>query len=131
MKHPIREMVTKRQLGIHSGIPSFCTASKLVIEAVLEQAKRFDDYALIEATSNQVNQFGGYTNMKSRDFADYVYKIADQIDFPREKVLLGGDHLGPLPWADLPAAEAALRRLWRRPHQRLLAALHGCLPASG
>ncbi len=106
MKHPIREMVTKRQLGIHSGIPSFCTASKIVIEAILEQAKRFDDYALIEATSNQVNQFGGYTNMTSKDFADYVYRIADKIDFPREKILLGGDHLGPLPWADLPAAEA-------------------------
>ena len=106
MKHPIREMVTKRQLGIHSGIPSFCTASKIVIEAVLEQAKRFDDYALIEATSNQVNQFKGYTNMNSQDFADYVYHIADKIDFPREKVLLGGDHLGPLPWADQPAAVA-------------------------
>ena len=106
MKHPIREMVTKRRLGIHSGIPSFCTASKIVIEAILEQAKRFDDYALIEATSNQVNQFGGYTNMTSFDFADYVYRIADKIDFPREKVLLGGDHLGPLPWADCPAAEA-------------------------
>ena len=106
MKNPIREMVIKRQLGIHSGIPSFCTASKIVIEAILEQAKRFDDYALIEATSNQVNQFGGYTNMTSKDFVDYVYHIADRINFPREKVLLGGDHLGPLAWADRPAAEA-------------------------
>ena len=104
--NPIREMVTKRQLGIHCGIPSFCTASKLVIEAILEQTKRFDDYALIEATSNQVNQFGGYTNMTPADFADYVYRIADKLEIPRERVLLGGDHLGPLAWADRPAAEA-------------------------
>ena len=38
MQNPIREMVTKRQLGIHCGVPSFCCANKLVIEAVLEQA---------------------------------------------------------------------------------------------
>ena len=59
MKNPIRDMVTKRQLGIHCGTPSFCCANKLVIEAILEQAKRFDDTVLIEATSNQVNQSGG------------------------------------------------------------------------
>lgn len=99
-------MVTKRQLGIHCGIPSFCSANRLVIEAILEQAQRFDDFAVIEATSNQVNQFGGYTNMKSADFRDYVYRIADRIGFSREKIVLGGDHLGPLPWADRPAAEA-------------------------
>ncbi|MGI6722066.1 MAG: class II D-tagatose-bisphosphate aldolase non-catalytic subunit [Anaerovoracaceae bacterium] len=106
MKNPIREMVTKRQLGIHSGIPDFCSADKLVIEAILEQALRFDDYAVIEATSNQVNQFGGYKKMKSEDFREYVYRIADRIGFSRDKVILGGDHLGPLPWADRPAAEA-------------------------
>ncbi|MCI8455438.1 MAG: class II D-tagatose-bisphosphate aldolase, non-catalytic subunit [Lachnospiraceae bacterium] len=106
MKHPIREMVAKRQVGIHCGIPSFCCASKLVIEAILEQAKRFDDTVLIEATSNQVNQYGGYTNMQPEDFKNFVYQIADKIEFSRDKVVLGGDHLGPLPWADLPAEEA-------------------------
>ncbi len=106
VQNPIREMVTKRRLGIHCGIPSFCSASKLVIEAILEQAQRFDDYALIEATANQVNQFGGYTNMQPKDFRDFVYRIADKINFSRSKIILGGDHLGPLPWADLPAEEA-------------------------
>ena len=106
MQNPIREMVTKRQLGIHCGVPSFCCANKLVIEAVLEQAKRFDDTVLIEATSNQVNQYGGYTNMRPKDFRNFVYQIADKIEFSREKIVLGGDHLGPLPWVDLPAAEA-------------------------
>lgn len=106
MKNPIRDMVTKRQLGIHCGVPSFCCANKLVIEAILEQAKRFDDTVLIEATSNQVNQFGGYTNMRPKDFRNFVYKIADKIGFEREKIILGGDHLGPLPWVDLPAKQA-------------------------
>ena len=104
--NPIRTMVTKRQLGIHCGVPSFCSADKIVIESVLEQAQRFDDFAVIEATSNQVNQFGGYKDMTSQDFKEYVYRIADKIGFDREKVILGGDHLGPLPWADRPAAEA-------------------------
>lgn len=104
--NPIRTMVTKRQLGIHCGVPSFCSADKIVIESVLEQAQRFDDFAVIESTSNQVNQFGGYKDMTSQDFKEYVYRIADKIGFDREKVILGGDHLGPLPWADRPAAEA-------------------------
>lgn len=106
MQNPLRDMVTKRQLGIHCGVPSFCCANKLVIEAILEQAKRFDDTVLIEATSNQVNQYGGYTNMRPKDFRNFVYQIADKIEFSRDKIVLGGDHLGPLPWADSPASEA-------------------------
>lgn len=109
MQNLLREMVTKRRLGIHCGIPSFCSADRLVIEAVLEQAKRFDDTVLIEATSNQVNQSGGYTNMRPKDFRDFVYRIADRIGFSHDKIILGGDHLGPLPWADMPADEAMER----------------------
>ena len=106
MQNPLREMVTKRQIGIHCGTPSFCSANKLVIEAILEQAQRFDERVVIEATSNQVNQFGGYTRMQPADFCSFVYQIADKIGFAREKILIGGDHLGPLPWADKPAEEA-------------------------
>lgn len=106
MKNPLLDMVTKRQLGIHCGIPSFCCANKLVIEAILDQAKRFDDTVLIEATSNQVNQYGGYTNMRPKDFRNFVYQIADKIGFSKDKIILGGDHLGPLPWVDCPAEEA-------------------------
>lgn len=105
-QNPLREMVTKRKLGIHCGIPSFCSANKLVIEAILEQAQRFDERVVIEATSNQVNQNGGYMRMQPKDFCDYVYQIADRIGFSHDKILIGGDHLGPLPWADKPAEEA-------------------------
>lgn len=101
MKNKILEIVEKRKDGINAGIPSFCSANKIVIEAILGEAKKNDEYALIEATSNQVNQFGGYMNMQSKDFKEYVYKIADKLNFDKSKIILGGDHLGPLPWANL------------------------------
>lgn len=98
MKDSIRYMIERRSAGVPCGIASFCTANELVIEAVLEQAKRNGDVALIEATANQVNQFGGYTGMKPIDFKRFVYQIADKIYFPKENIILGGDHLGPLIW---------------------------------
>lgn len=106
MRNPLLEMVEKRKAGIHCGVPSFCCANKLVIEAILDQAKRFDDTVLIEATSNQVNQERGYTGMTPMDFRNFVYEIADKLHFSRSKIILGGDHMGPLPWANLPEAEA-------------------------
>ncbi len=104
--NPLLEMVEKRKVGIHCGVPSFCCANKIVIEAIVDQAKRSDDTVLIEATSNQVNQDRGYTGMMPQDFTNFVYQIADKQHFPREKIILGGDHMGPLPWVDLPEAEA-------------------------
>lgn len=100
--NPLYSLVKKRQHGIFCGIPSFCSANKLVIEAVLEQSKRFDDKVVIEATSNQVNQFGGYFHMTPYEFRDYVYMIADKINFDKSNIILGGDHLGPQPWQNLP-----------------------------
>ena len=96
----LRNMIARRREGIMCGVPSYCTANEFVIEAVLSQAKRFDDQILIEATANQVNQFGGYTGMQPADFKEFVYGIADRLDFPQENIVLGGDHLGPLTWAD-------------------------------
>jgi D-tagatose-1,6-bisphosphate aldolase subunit GatZ/KbaZ len=77
-----------------------------VIEAALLEARARDEYLLIEATSNQVNQFGGYTGMQPRDFHKFVCDIASRVGFAHERVLLGGDHLGPNAWQQAPAAEA-------------------------
>ncbi len=106
MENILLNMVEKRKIGINCGVPSFCSANKIVIEAIMEQAKRFDDMVLIEATANQVNQYGGYMDMKSEDFKNYVYKIADKIHFDKQKIVLGGDHLGPLTWCNEPEKDA-------------------------
>ncbi|HZE16019.1 MAG TPA: class II D-tagatose-bisphosphate aldolase, non-catalytic subunit, partial [Mycobacterium sp.] len=42
-------------------LPSFCTANEDVLRAMFEEIRDEDAPLLIEATSNQVNQFGGYT----------------------------------------------------------------------
>ena len=86
-----------------------CTSNELVIEAVLQQGKRFGDDILIEATANQVNQFGGYTGMRPSDFKNKVYQIAERVSFPKDRIILGGDHLGPLCWFKEPE-EVAMKK---------------------
>ncbi|TVR06919.1 MAG: tagatose-bisphosphate aldolase, partial [Spirochaetaceae bacterium] len=77
-----------------------------VIEASLKQAKSDDSMVLIESTSNQVNQDGGYTGMTPRDFVSYVGQIAETVGYPLNRILFGGDHLGPNPWSSQSAEEA-------------------------
>ena len=68
MKHPLQVMMEKRREGIRCGIPSYCSANELVLEIALRRAKEQNKPVLIEATANQVNQFGGYTGMMPKDF---------------------------------------------------------------
>ena len=44
--------------------------------------------------------------MTPLEFREYTYEIADKIGFDKSNIILGGDHMGPLPWAELPASEA-------------------------
>lgn len=94
----LKNIVENQKKGIHTGCYSACTANKWVIETVLEKAKELDSFAVIEATANQVNQFGGYTGMKPEDYKDMVFEIAEKVGFEKNKIILGGDHLGPLVW---------------------------------
>lgn len=96
--HPLKDLVLKQKQGIPAGIYSACSANEYVIEAAMERALKTGGLVLIEATANQVNQFGGYTGMKPEDFKAFVCKIAEKIQFPADKLILGGDHLGPLTW---------------------------------
>ena len=102
MTNPLLMIKNKNNIGI----PSYCTANELVIEAILEQGRHLDTPVLIEGTSNQINQFGGYTGMTPKDFRDYVFNIADKVNFDREKIILGADHFGPLTWSNLTEKEA-------------------------
>ncbi|SHJ16596.1 D-tagatose-1,6-bisphosphate aldolase subunit GatZ/KbaZ [Clostridium cavendishii DSM 21758] len=100
------DIVEAQNNGIHKGIYSACSANEYVIEAAMERAKNTNEYVLIEATANQVNQYGGYTGMKPIDFKNFVYDIADKINFDKDKIILGGDHLGPLTWSKETEKEA-------------------------
>lgn len=106
MKHPMQEMMEKRRQGIKCGIPSYCSANELVLETALRRAKLLNQPVLIEATANQVNQYGGYTGMLPKDFYQLVLTMAEKIGVPEQQIILAGDHLGPLTWQNLPEAEA-------------------------
>ncbi|HEY2809505.1 MAG TPA: D-tagatose-bisphosphate aldolase, class II, non-catalytic subunit [Steroidobacteraceae bacterium] len=105
----LQELVARHKAGTPVGIYSVCSAHPLVIEAALRQAHADGQYALIEATSNQVNQFGGYSGMKPDAFRDYVHEIRTRTELPADRLLLGGDHLGPNCWRAEAAATALAR----------------------
>jgi len=88
------------------GIYSVCSAHPWVLEASMRRHLSHTGPLLIEATCNQVNQFGGYTGMKPADFRELVHGIAARAGFPTSRIILGGDHLGPFPWQNLPAEHA-------------------------
>ena len=102
----MKNIIARHKAGEHIGICSVCSAHPLVIEAALRFDLHTQNKVLIEATSNQVNQFGGYTGMKPADFRDFVLNIAEQIGFPADRLILGGDHLGPNCWQNEPAETA-------------------------
>ncbi|MDA8477774.1 tagatose-bisphosphate aldolase subunit GatZ [Citrobacter sp. Awk 4] len=102
----MKEIISRHKTGEHLGICSVCSAHPLVIESALRFDLNTENKVLIEATSNQVNQFGGYTGLKPSDFRNFVYNIAQEVGFPRERLILGGDHLGPNCWQNEPAAKA-------------------------
>jgi D-tagatose-1,6-bisphosphate aldolase subunit GatZ/KbaZ len=81
-----------------SGIYSICSSNKYVLKAAINYAKINNSILLIEATSNQVNQFGGYMDMTPKQFRKYVHKLLEECNYGEENVILGGDHLGPNPW---------------------------------
>jgi D-tagatose-1,6-bisphosphate aldolase subunit GatZ/KbaZ len=107
----LRKIISAQRNGRTQGIMSVCSANRFVIEAAMHQSENDGTILLVESTANQVNQFGGYTGMTPKDFAAFVMGIADGINFPKERILLGGDHIGPGPWQTDPAEKAMGRAL--------------------
>lgn len=99
-------VISAQKFGQSRGLTSICSAHPVVLEAAFRDGLARNTPLLIEATCNQVNQFGGYTGLTPADFVGYVAGIADRVGFPRQNLLLGGDHLGPLVWAGEPASVA-------------------------
>lgn len=103
--HPLKEIfggASARQRGVFS----VCTANPLVLRASMMHAKAHGYVVVIEATANQVNQFGGYTGMQPQDYADMIDGIRREVGLDPAQIILGGDHLGPLTWQNLPESEA-------------------------
>jgi len=102
----LEQMIQDRAQGKMIGIYSCCSSNEYVIRAALRRAKANRTTALIEATANQVNQDGGYTGMRPADFYAYVMRLAEKEGVPESRIILGGDHLGPLTFTALPEKEA-------------------------
>jgi D-tagatose-1,6-bisphosphate aldolase subunit GatZ/KbaZ len=106
MSHMLADTINRHKAGESVGVYSVCSAHPTVVEAAIAQAAADGTYVLIEATSNQVDQFGGYTGLRPPEFRDLVLGIADRAGFPRDRVVLGGDHLGPNRWQGESASAA-------------------------
>ncbi len=95
-----QHLINRLNNGEKTGITSVCSANNYVIEAAMLHAKENNYKLLIESTSNQVDQFGGYTGMTPEMFFNYVTSVAKKVNFPMENLVLGGDHLGPNVWKE-------------------------------
>jgi D-tagatose-1,6-bisphosphate aldolase subunit GatZ/KbaZ len=105
----LQEIIRRNRRSENVGVYAVCSAHPSVIAAAAQQAAGDESVLHVESTSSQVNQLGGYTGQTPSQFAEFVHSIAQEAVLPRERVLLGGDHLGPYPWRDQPS-EAAMHK---------------------
>lgn len=80
--------------------PSFCTSNFDVIESIFLFAKNYKLPILIESTSNQVNLKGGYTGLTPKNFIKKLKKLQNFFSISNDNIIVGGDHLGPIPWKE-------------------------------
>jgi D-tagatose-bisphosphate aldolase class II non-catalytic subunit len=102
----LRQIIARNRAGEPIAIPSVCTAHPDALEACLTLAETLDQPIVVEATSNQVNQDGGYTGLKPADFISFVKDIATRAKVDPKRILFGGDHLGPQASRKLPTEQA-------------------------
>lgn len=102
----LTDIIARNLSGKATGLPSWCSAHPETLSAILHSYRADTAPILIEATCNQVNQFGGYTGMTPADFVRFVQGLARAEGIDPARLILGGDHLGPNPWRTEPAATA-------------------------
>ena len=90
-------MILKKIISTKA-LPSFCTSNIFVLKSLLNFCKKKNLPVLVETTSNQVNQYGGYSGSKPKDFISKMNNLVNEVKFSKENIFYGGDHLGPLPW---------------------------------
>jgi D-tagatose-1,6-bisphosphate aldolase subunit GatZ/KbaZ len=102
----LQEIIGRNRHSEKVGVYAVCSAHPSVIAAAVQQAIEDESVLHVESTSSQVNQSGGYTGQTPSQFAAFIQSVAQQARLPQQRVLLGGDHLGPYPWREQPAAVA-------------------------
>ena len=107
----LHHIVEQNRAGEARALVSVCSAHPDVLRASLNWAERGDRPVVIETTSNQVNQDGGYTGTTPAQFASTIWQVAEKLGVDRERIILGGDHLGPQAWRSLAAQEAMAKSL--------------------
>lgn len=100
MSDALLDIVQRNRSGERCAIPSVCSAHEDVLRASLIMARDLNRPIVIEATSNQVNQEGGYTGMTPIDFVQRVTQFCAEHNVQTDLVVFGGDHLGPQAWRD-------------------------------
>ena len=105
----LKSILAANRRGERRGVTSVCSANPFVLDAAAAGAARRGSLLCIESTASQVNQEGGYTGVTPADFAAGVRAAAAAAGVPDDRLVLGGDHLGPYPWRDRPAATAMER----------------------
>ncbi len=111
----LKDIFRANRRGERQGVYAVCTVNGGAIRTALEQARRDQWPLLVEATAQQVNNEGGYSGLRPSDFAAMVRREAASVGLDPGRLFLGGDHVGPHPWAGLPApgAMAKARELVR------------------
>lgn len=102
----LREVVRRNRQREAIGTYAVCSAHPAVLDAAIQEALSDGTVLHVESTSNQVNQFGGYTGCTPAQFAEQIRRSAQEAGLPSTHVLLGADHLGPYCWRFEPAARA-------------------------
>lgn len=105
----LQEIIRRNRRSEKVGVYAVCSSHPSVITAAIQQAVEDESVLHVESTSSQVNQLGGYTGQTPSQFAEFVHSVAQDAGLSRERVLLGGDHLGPYPWREQPS-EAAMHK---------------------
>jgi D-tagatose-1,6-bisphosphate aldolase subunit GatZ/KbaZ len=105
----LQGVITRNRVSGNGGVYAVCSAHPWVIDAAIQQSKENAAVLHVESTSSQVNQLGGYTGQTPAQFAAFVYSLAQRMAFPTERILLGGDHLGPFPWRGQASGDAMQR----------------------
>lgn len=102
----LADLVARHKAGDAVGVPSVCSSNRYVLAAVAGYAKETGTPLLVEATANQCNQFGGYTGLVPDACAAFVKECAHSAGLAADRLVIGGDHLGPTVWQKETAAAA-------------------------